>query len=261
MYTETDKKRACSLTAEDVGLLPFLPYLLQDLWSLGSSPEDIVTLIQKHMDITPYTQVLDIACGKGAVSVRIALKLGIHVYGCDLTPEFVDYAAQAAWQHHVHDLCRFACIDANEAVEAERDYDCVIFGGAGDILGDPGTTLRKLAQTVKPGGCIILDEAYLPPSGDNSRIEYKNYEYLPREVWLTLFAEHGLTLLDELPMPDDIDMDADTKAIAARAEELAAAHPDKRGMFEGYVRSQQGECADLEENVTAVTWILRKDPV
>jgi len=36
-----EEKLAKSLTAESVELIPYLPYLLQDLWELGSSPPDM----------------------------------------------------------------------------------------------------------------------------------------------------------------------------------------------------------------------------
>ena len=35
MTKETEEKLARSLSAETTELLPFLPYLLQDLWALG----------------------------------------------------------------------------------------------------------------------------------------------------------------------------------------------------------------------------------
>ena len=258
MYTEVDEKRARSLTAETVDLLPFLPYLLQDLWELGSSPRDMVALMTKHMDLSPDTNVLDLACGKGAVSVNIAKELGINVYGFDLTHEFIEYATQKAKELHVCDLCHFVCGDINKVVVSESGYDCVIFGAVGNVLGDPRETLLKLAGTIKPGGYIIIDEAYLPDDGNNENIEYKNYDYLYRSQWLQLFADSGLTLVEELHSTEEHDFDHDNRVIAQRANELIARHPEKRAMFEGYIQSQLNECADLENNVSAVTWILQK---
>jgi len=61
-----EEKLAKSLTAESVELIPYLPYLLQDLWELGSSPKDILEMITKHIPVSKETKVLDLACGKGA---------------------------------------------------------------------------------------------------------------------------------------------------------------------------------------------------
>lgn len=40
--SNVEEKLAKSLTAESTELIPYLPYLLQDLWELGSSPKDII---------------------------------------------------------------------------------------------------------------------------------------------------------------------------------------------------------------------------
>jgi hypothetical protein len=75
---------------------------------------------------------------------------------------------------------------------------------------------------------------------------------------MNVFNESGLTLVEELPDAREHDFDFDNKAIQARAGELIAKHPEKRAMFEGYVRSQLNECDDLENSVIGVTWMLRK---
>jgi hypothetical protein len=72
MHKETEEKLAKALTAETTELIPFLPYLLQDLWELGSNPRDIIKLIKKHITISENTVFLELACGKGACAVKIA---------------------------------------------------------------------------------------------------------------------------------------------------------------------------------------------
>ena len=258
MQRETEEKLARSLTAETADLVPFLPYLLQDLWELGSNPRDMVKLIKKHMTPSRSTKVLDVACGKGAISVQIAHSLGVCVHGCDLLPDFIEYAREKAEECGVAHLCHFTQGDANEMTKFAAGYDLVIFGAAGDILGSPRETLQKLSGTILPGGYIIIDEAYLPEGTANSDVHYQNYDYLPRGEWLRLFEESGLVLLEELPATEEYDYDSDNKAIAQRAGELSAKHPEKRALFEGYIASQLAECEDLQGNITAVTWMLKK---
>jgi len=258
MTRETEETLARSLTAETTELLPFLPYLLQDLWELGSNPRDMVRLIKKQMPISEDAKILDLACGKGAVSINIAKELGANVYGFDLIPEFIEYASQKAKELNVDALCHFACDDANEVVDAEKNYDCVIFGAAGNVLGTPQETLAKLLKTIKSNGYILIDEAYLPDDGDNEDVKYKNYDYLTHQQWLRLFKDNGLKLVEEMSNDGEYDFDSDNKAIAARANELIAKHPEKRAIFERYIQSQLNECADLEDSVVGVTWMLQK---
>ena len=47
---ETQEKLAYSLSSETMDLLPFIPYLLQDFWELGSDPEVMIELIGQHPD-------------------------------------------------------------------------------------------------------------------------------------------------------------------------------------------------------------------
>jgi len=258
MINETGEKLASSLTAETTELLPFLSYLLQDLWELGSNPRDMIRLIKKHLPITEATRILDIACGKGAVAIKIAESLGINVYGFDLMPDFVEYAKQKAKELNVDSLCHFVFADANEIVNTEMNYDCVIFGAAGNVLGNPRETLNKLFKTVKPKGFILIDEAYLPNGSSNEEVKYKNYEYLTHEQWMHLFKDSGLKLVEEAPNVEEYDFDSDNRAIAARADELIVKYPEKRTIFEGYLQSQLNECTDLGNSVVAVTWMLQK---
>ena len=258
MKKETEEKLACSLTAETTKLIPFLPYLLQDLWALGSVPEDMVKLIKTHIPISKDTKILDIACGKGAVSINIARSLGIKVYGFDLMPDFVECAKQKAKEMKVDALCHFVCADVNDVIKKETNYDCVIMGGAGNILGDPQETLNKLLGTIKPNGFILIDEAYLPDGSSNDEIKYKNYDYWTHAQWLKLFKNNGLKLVEERPGTEGYDFENETRAIAARAKELSEKYPDKQEIFDQYVQSQTNECTDLESNIVAVNWLLQK---
>ena len=259
MKEETQELLARSLTAETTELLPFLPYLLQDFWELGSSPDDIITLMKRHMPVNEDTKVLDLACGKGAVAVKTALRLGVNVYGFDLFSEFIDYAREKAKEFQVDALCTFSVGDVNEIADRESGYDCTIFGAAGNILGPPSEMLAKLKKTVKPGGYIIIDDGYLPEGETNDKVKYKNYEYLTHGEWPALFKAAGLRLAEELPGDGDYDFDRDNRNLAKRAEELILKHPEKRGMFEGYLKSQLDECDDIADAVVSVTWILQRE--
>lgn len=259
MYSllRTDAKLAKALTAETTELIPFLSYLLQDLWELGSNPRDIITLIKRHISLSQDTKFLDLACGKGAVSVNITKELGVTVHGFDLLPDFIGYAKQKAAEWGVADLCRFAVADANEIVNAEKEYDGVIFGAVGDVLGNPKETLQKLYQTIKPGGYIIMDATYLYNDKNVDSLAWE-YEYLHRADWFRLFEELKIRLIEELPDEEGHDFEGEMRVITARANELIAKYPEKRALFEGYLKTQQCEVDDLENALSEGTWILQR---
>jgi ubiquinone/menaquinone biosynthesis C-methylase UbiE len=257
MTRETEVKLASSLTAETTELLPFLPYLLQDFWELGSEPDVVAELIGKHVGITASTRILDLACGKGAVSVKIAQKLNVKVKGIDLLPAFVEYAAQKAKEYGVSDLCDFTVGDINEAVKTERDYDCVVFIATGNLLGNPAETLDKLKAVIKPGGYIVIDECYLSGNGSRADVKYVNNEYLTEKEWKDIFNQAALDLLEAVS-GEDSGSDSGMAFITARANELIQKHPDRKTLFEGYIQSQQNEYDDIDNTLDGATWILRK---
>ena len=257
---ETKEKLAQSLSWETTELLPYLPYLLQDFWELGSDPVVMVNLINKYVEITDKTKILDLACGKGAVSVKVASELRVKVKGIDLMPEFIEYALQKAKEYHVDDLCEFLVDDINETVKTEKDYDCVVFGAAGmDVLGGVSEALSKLKVTVKPGGYILIEEGYIPNEGKREDIKYNASAYYPLQYWMDSFEEVGLALIETSSghSEGNLDDDLGLEAITLRANELIAKHPDKKTLFEGYVRNQRNEYEDIDSSLECVTWVLR----
>lgn len=250
--SNVEEKLAKSLTAESTELIPYLPYLLQDLWELGSSPKVIVDLILRHMQVPEKDKVLDLACGKGAVSVQIAKTLGCKVKGIDIIPEFIDFANKKAKEYCVKNLCEFKVGDINEEVKVENDYDIVILGAVGDVLGNPEETIRKLKSTVKNGGYIFIDDAYGNDDFDG--------RYPTREKWLTFFQNTGVKLLDERFNEEDEIIsinDEQQLFIVKRANELKEKHPDKAYLFDSYIKSQQAECDELENEISGLTMLLQ----
>lgn len=253
MMSSTEENLAKSLTAGTTELLPYLPYLLQDLWELGSSPRDIIHVMTKHMRVSQDTRVLDLACGKGAVSVQVAKETGCRVKGIDLMPEFIDYARRKAAEFSVENLCEFTVGDITEAVKTEKGYDVVILGAVGDVLGPPEETINKLKNTIKPDGYMIIDDAY----GQNGA----SIDYYTRSEWIEAFERTKVKLIEEIFIDDDELKELNREQqdhIARRAEELKNKHPEKAALFDSYVQSQQMEVNQIENEISGVTMILQK---
>jgi 2-polyprenyl-3-methyl-5-hydroxy-6-metoxy-1,4-benzoquinol methylase len=250
--SSVEEKLAQSLTAETTELLPYLPYLLQDLWELGSVPMDMVELISGNVGVSPRTKILDLACGKGAVSVRLAEEYGCSVKGIDIIPEFIAYAEKKAAEHSVDSLCHFEVGDVNRSIEWERNYDIVILGAVGDVLGDALETISKLKNTIGPQGYLVIDDAYRADSPEG--------QYLSREQYLKIFEGARVKVVAgrRADHADLIAINRSNQArIVLRAHELKAMHPEKSSIFDGYIRSQQAECDELEGETTGVTWLLQ----
>ena len=249
--SDTEKKLAASLTANDTALIPYLPYLLQDIYELGTGTEDMCDLLNQYVNPLPQQKVIDFGCGKGAVCIRIAKEFGCIVKGIDIMPAFIEYAKHSAEKLGLNRLCSFKTEDINLSVLSETGYDIAILGAVGDILGYPEETLSKLKMTVKPGGYILIDDAY----GDNTPDVYSHAQ------WIDAFHNTGLQLVTE--KVSDIEqlkkMNAfNQQVLTKRAHELMESHPLQAHMFEQYIADQQSECDLFEKENTCVTWLLQK---
>lgn len=259
MEQETQYRLAQSLTAESTAIIPYLPYLLQDFWALGGEPQDIIRLLQNHVSSGEIRLVLDLACGKGAVAVQLARALPVKIKGIDLIPEFIAYATDKALEYGVAAQCEFCVADANQAVASERGYDCLIWSAVGDILGGYAATLAKLKETVRPGGYLVIDDAYVPSAAHNQALRFQQ-TYPDYESWLRLFQAQGLRLIAQQEATEAVehDYEQDNRQIRRRADELIRQYPAQAQLFERYVQSQLAETADLGDNAIGILWLLQK---
>lgn len=218
----------------------------------------MIRLLRTHANIDKRSRLLDLACGKGAASVLLSKEFGCTAKGIDLISEFITEAKEKASEYGVDSRCAFIVGDVNEAVSVEQDYDLTIWGSAGDLLGSYPKTLQGIAHTVKAGGYILLDDAYLPDESQHLRF---CHNYLTKAQWEQLFQENALTVLACIAAEQKIDPEAYTKElnnIRKRAEELAQQYPDKRELFGSYVKNQQAEYEDLQDGCIGVLWLLQK---
>jgi cyclopropane fatty-acyl-phospholipid synthase-like methyltransferase len=155
-----------AMDGSDKELYPFLPYILQDLWEIGADPDAIIKLITKNFDNFSDLKVLDLGCGKGAVSVKVAKKLGCTCYGIDAITEFIEFAQQKANEFKVNHLCIFETGDIREKVKYLSGFDLIILGAIGPVFGDYFTTLTTLSKCINKKGIFIIDDGYIDDNSD-----------------------------------------------------------------------------------------------
>ncbi|MFQ6614271.1 MAG: corrinoid protein-associated methyltransferase CpaM [Fidelibacterota bacterium] len=130
------------------------------LGSLDPAYDDLISLIP------PQTNVLDIGCGTGALSLRAALK-GAQVKGVDINPGMMEIASQRAVQADLQDKIRFCEMGVAE-LDSEPDefYDAVISGLCFSELTDDEIdfALRQAYRLLKPGGQLLIADEVRPRS-------------------------------------------------------------------------------------------------
>jgi len=245
-----------AMDGTDIELFPFIPYILQDSWEIGADPEVIFRLIRKHKKNFSALRLLDLGCGKGAVSVKIAHKLNCFCHGIDALADFIDYAKKKAVEYHVDHLCRFEVDDIRESITKLPLFDIIILGAIGPVFGDYFSTLTKLSACLDPEGIIIIDDGYIENSSDFKHLLILNQEIIHKQI-----ESSGMKLIDEVIIPGNSIKDSDDivfENLEKRCKELINKFPDKKHLFENYIKKQKEENYILENLVICSTMVIKK---
>ncbi|MDO9548725.1 MAG: class I SAM-dependent methyltransferase [Candidatus Marinimicrobia bacterium] len=245
-----------SLDGKNVELYPYIPYLLKDLWEIGSSADQMIRLLDRQNRVfsNPELKVLDLGCGKGAIAIPLAKKYGFTVKGIDAVPEFIEFAREKAIEWKVADRCQFEEGDIREYVEKCGLYDIIVLGSIGPVFGNVQETLRILSKCLRPNGIILLDDAYIPDGSD-----FYHNSCLPEAQFMTQIRRSGCKITDSI-VCDASDMvnanEVIYKQTSKRAKELINIYPGLRYIFEDYLKTQRVENKILENNVTCALMLI-----
>lgn len=246
-----------ALDGSDIELYPFLPYILQDLWEMGAVPESIIKIISKHFDNPDILKCLDLGCGKGAVSIKVAQQFGCKFHGIDALAEFIGEAHFRAKQFGVEHLCKFEIGDIRKKIKKLKGYDVIILGAIGPVFGDYYKTLTKLSVCLNNSGIIIIDDAFI----DN----HSNYEHplvskkkdIVKQIKLA-----GMKLLEVDVFDKNYIKKSEKfmlKKIENRCTQLIKKYPDKKQLFVNYITKQKEESEILQNKVICANLVFQKN--
>ena len=253
---DIEKRVAESLDGFNPGIVPYLPYILQDLWELGADPNTVLDLIQKNISKSGL-KILDIGCGKGAVSIRLAEKLDCIVYGIDFMKEFIEDAKRYAKQYGVENKCFFRQGDAHVLIDEYNEMDVAILGAVGPVFGNPKETLTRIKPALNSPGYVVLDDGFLD---DDSTSTYNRA--VRRSEFFRQIRDAGFTVAEELIFHRDKFVDTDEKMfqqLKNRVEELIQKEPSEKELFHEYLKSQEYEFHMLATEIVTGTWLLKTD--
>ncbi|MDI6766787.1 MAG: class I SAM-dependent methyltransferase [Bacteroidota bacterium] len=256
MSTDIERSISDSLEVNDV-LLPHLPLLLQDLWVLGSSVDQILEVVGT-LGLPNDSKVLDLGCGKGGVSIQLAAKYGFHVVGIDGMIPFLNEAKKKSVEYKVSQLCEFINQDINEFVLQEHEFDLVILAALGGIFGSFGHSVGKLRTQIRSGGYMIIDDGFLRKSDSHKRKgyeHYKNYETTLQE--LLAFNDHLIKEVSTSAVSKKINEEY-MNFIRKRGYELIQKLPELENEIRSYIRLQEEECEVLENEIEGALWVIQK---
>lgn len=247
-----------------VEIAPFVAELLADLWSLGVPPALVVEIL-RPLNLPPLTtRVLDLGCGKGAISITLAQELGFKVDGIDFFPPFIEEARKRADILRMSGLCRFTIGDIRETFCSRGDYDIATLIWVGGAIGGPAESVGKLRRMVRQGGHMVYAEGYLKCGSevDTNGADVTHGGRMSHKEMLDELAAYGDMILREIIIPENqisslyIDY---IHSLRKGAERITLAHPEHNQALKDHIARQEQMCRTLESAVIPAVWLLRKN--
>jgi ubiquinone/menaquinone biosynthesis C-methylase UbiE len=121
---------------------------------LGAYEDELEkALVFRHVTDVRGKTVLDVGCGTGLYSIRLA-EAGADVTAVDISPKMIEIArtkAQDRGQYIWYDQA-----DMAQLPYANRTFDTVVSITALEFAADPLQALMEMARVLRPGGKLIV---------------------------------------------------------------------------------------------------------
>jgi SAM-dependent methyltransferase len=216
--------------------------------------DELVTLA----DLSPGARVLDIACGKAELLLRLAERYGVQGDGVDLSPYCVGDAREKAQVRVPDARLTFHEQDGGKFDAPPGSYDLAMCVGASWTFGGHRGTLRALSRFVRPGGLVVAGEPYWRKTPDSAYLIASGLEaavFATHAGNLDIAVEAGLVPLYTLVSSED-DWDRYEALQWRAAERYAAANPDDPDVEEIVRRQRAARNAYLQWGRDTLGWAV-----
>jgi len=138
-----------------------VPSLL-DLVRLSPQPvfppggEGLYRQIARLTELTPASDVLDVACGRGITTAFLASSYGLHGTGVDFDASLIAEAEQRARSMELDGRLTFECAPLDDLPFQDDVFDVAIGEVALGAYFDPAAAVRELARVTRPYGTVVL---------------------------------------------------------------------------------------------------------
>jgi SAM-dependent methyltransferase len=208
--------------------------------------------------LAPRARVLDVACGKAELLIRLVERYSVSAVGVDISPFCIrDARAKAAARVSRAEIS-FIEMDGAHYKAGEEPFDLAMCVGASWIWHGHRDTLRSLSGFVRPDGLVLTGEPYWrrPPDPSYLAAERMRLEdFSTHDGNVAVGIEVGLTPLYIIAGSED-DWDRYESLQWQAAERFAAEHPNDPDLPELLARVQKARDAYLRWGRDTMGWAL-----
>ena len=160
----------------------------EDIGQTSWLTADEQDLFISWLGLTKSSRLLDVACGSGKPTLRIAQKTGCHVSGVDIHADGIASATANAREIGYEGRAHFHHANAAERLSFDAaSFDALICIDAINHLPDRPRVLSDWHRLLKPGGALLFtDPIVLTGPITNEEIAVR------ASIGLFVFAPHGL---------------------------------------------------------------------
>lgn len=185
---------------EDMEKSEFSYFRVQSYWGatkhMGGFKATQTLLQMCHIE--PGKRVLEIGCGAGMTSWRLAKEYGCFVVGVDLSEEMIAWSKKRAEREGVTEQTEFRVANAEKLPFEDYEFDLVFCESVTAFPEDKQRAVKEYARVAKSGGYVGMNEGTWinhPPPADLAeyiRNTMENAVFLNQEGWENLLVEAGL---------------------------------------------------------------------
>lgn len=124
--------------------------------SVCQAQRQLIDELAKMAGIQPSQRIVDVGCGIGGSSIRLARHFGCQVTGVTLSPVQRRWAATTARLLRVSKQTRFIAADAEQVSFKPDSFDCLWSIECTEHLHDKQAFFRRAVRWLAPGGRVAL---------------------------------------------------------------------------------------------------------
>jgi SAM-dependent methyltransferase len=194
------------------------------------------------MSLTKDSRVLDVACGSGHTTLRIASRTGCSVHGVDIHENAIDEARGAAQERGFASRATFQLHDASKPLPFDdATFDALICIDAINHLPNRPVILGEWARVLKPEGVLVFTDPIVVSGALTAeeiaiRSSIGFFLFVPPGTDERLLEEAGFTVNEVVDRTGNMAKAARGRLIARHRHESALRQIEGDESFDGQQR-------------------------